>query len=147
MKALVVFDTVQGNTRQIAEAVGRGIGKDVRVVPAGELSAAALAGVELLVVGSPTMGGRPTKPITDALDRIPAASLAGVHVAGFDTRLGMKFVKIFGYAAAKIAAVLEAKGGKVIVTPGGFLVKGREGPLADGELERAASWGRSLAAR
>jgi flavodoxin I len=147
MKALVVYDSVKGNTRQVAEAIGRGIGGGAQVLAAADFTAAKLGGLSLLVVGSPTMGGKPTKAILDALDRIPAASLAGVHVAGFDTRLAMKFVKLFGYAAAKIAAVLEARGGKVIVTPGGFIVMGREGPLSEGELERAAAWGKDLAAR
>jgi flavodoxin len=147
VKALVVYDSVKGNTRQIAEAIGRGIGGGTPVLAAADFTAAKLGGLSLLVVGSPTMGGKPTKAILDALERIPAASLQGVHVAGFDTRLGMRFVKLFGYAAEKIAAALEAKGAKVIATPEGFIVKGREGPLVDGEAERAASWGKSLAAR
>jgi flavodoxin I len=147
MRSLVVYYSVKGNTRQVAESIGRGIGGDAQVLAAAGLTAAKLAGLSLLVVGSPTMGGRPTKSLLDALDRVPAGSLKGVRTAAFDTRLGMKFVKLFGYAAEKIAAALETRGGKVIATPEGFIVKRREGPLADGEVERAAAWGKSLATR
>ena len=145
--ALVVYDSVFGNTRSIAEAIGRGIGAGVPVVSAAELTAERLAGVELLVVGSPTTGGRPTKALVAALDRIPAGALASVRVAAFDTRLSVKFVKIFGFAAARIATVLESKGGKVTATPVGFIVGGRGGPLAAGEPERAERWGKDLAGR
>jgi flavodoxin I len=145
MKSLVIYDSVKGNTKKIAESIGRGIGGDAQVLAAAELTAARLAGVTLLVAGSPTMGGKPTKTLLDALDRVPAGSLKGIRAASFDTRLGMKFVKLFGYAAEKIAAALERKGARMVATPEGFVVKGREGPLAAGEGERAERWGKSLA--
>ena len=147
MKSLVVYDSVKGNTRQIAESIGRGIGGEVLVLAAADFPSTKAAVFDLLVVGSPTMGGKPTKAILDALGRLPAASLKGARTAAFDTRLGMKFVKLFGYAAEKIAAALEKKGGRVVATPEGFIVKGREGPLAEGEVQRAAEWGKSLSAR
>jgi flavodoxin I len=146
MKAVVVFDSVKGNTRRVAEAIGRGIGGDVQVIAAPAFAGVKPVDLSLLVVGSPTMGGRPTKGIQDALGRLPPASLKHARVAAFDTRLETKLVKVFGYAAGKIAAALEAKGARMIATPEGFLVKGRAGPLAEGEAERAAAWGKTLAA-
>jgi DNA-binding CsgD family transcriptional regulator len=50
----------------------------------------------------------------------------------------MKLVGIFGYAAGKIAGSLKTKGGTLILSPEAFFVKGKEGPLKEGELERAA---------
>ena len=73
-------------------------------------------------------------------------SLKGIDVAAFDTRLSTRLVKVFGYAADKIAADLKAKGGEPVLPPGGFLVKGRKGPLKEGELERAAAWAKEISA-
>jgi hypothetical protein len=54
------------------------------------------------------------------------------------------FVRLFGYAAEPIADRLRKKGGELIVPPEGFLVDGTEGPLIEGELERAADWGSQI---
>jgi flavodoxin I len=70
-----------------------------------------------------------------------------VRVAGFDTRLTAKWVRIFGYAGPKIAAALQQKGGTQVGSPGGFFVKGKEGPLVEGEVERAAAWAREIAGK
>jgi hypothetical protein len=49
-----------------------------------------------------------------------------------------------GYAASTIAKTLEKKGGKLAVPAEGFFVTGEQGPLKDGELERAAAWARKV---
>jgi flavodoxin I len=66
-------------------------------------------------------------------------------VAGFDTRMTNWFIRLFGTAAPKIGKALEGKGGTPAGAPEGFYVTGGEGPLRDGELERAAMWARGLA--
>lgn len=53
-------------------------------------------------------------------------------------------VKIFGYAAEPIARQLMKKGGTLALPPEGFYVKASEGPLKDGELDRAAAWARQI---
>ena len=53
-------------------------------------------------------------------------------------------VNFFGYAAKPIANRLQKKAGALIAAPEGFIVKGKEGPLKEGELERAAQWARQL---
>ena len=148
MKALVVYDSQYGNTEQIARAIARGIGgeKEVRVVKAAAAVAAdAGPGIDLLVVGSPTQGGRPTVPTMQFLDGIPAGGLKNVRVAAFDTRATSWITKLFGYAAAKIARNLEDRGGTQAAPPEAYFVKGTKGPLADGELDRATAWGKKLA--
>jgi hypothetical protein len=52
-----------------------------------------------------------------------------------------------GYAAKHIARRLEKAGGSLIVAPEGFYVEGTEGPLKDGEVERAGTWAKRLLAR
>ncbi len=151
MKALVVYDSAYGNTEQIAKAIGAGIGKDgVKVLRVSEAKADDLAGLNLLVVGSPTQGGRPTQAVQDFLKTIPSYSLQKVKTAAFDTRIvkgGIgTFAKIFGYAAGRIESALKDAGAVNVVSEG-FAVKGRQGPLQDGELDRATKWGAGLVAQ
>jgi flavodoxin I len=68
----------------------------------------------------------------------------GTNTAAFDTRLTSRMVVIFGYAAPKIAKSLEGRGGKLVVPPEGFFVKGSKGPLKEGELERAGAWAKAI---
>jgi len=142
MKVLIVYDSMYGNTETLAKAMATAIGGDVALSRPGEVDIAALAGLDLLVVGAPVHGGRPMPSVQAFLDRLPA--LQSMRVAVFDTRLTSRFVKMFGYAADRAAEALKAKGGVLVGAPEGFLVKGKKGPLKEGELERAAGWARSL---
>ena len=144
MKVLVLYDSVYGNTEKVAKAIGSVIGGDVRVLRLGEVGPSDLASLDLLVVGSPTQGGRATPAIQEFLDRVPESAVKGINVAAFDTRFQTKLVKIFGYAAGRVANNFEDKGGRLVAPPEGFIVKGKEGPLKDGELERAAGWAKGI---
>jgi flavodoxin I len=152
MKALVVYDSVFGNTEQIAQAIGNAFGSqaDVATVQVSSVKPEHLAGLELLVVGSPTRGFRPTEAITNFLKN---TSINGIKVAAFDTRFSEDDVESFalrllirlgGYAAKRIANRLKKSGGELIAPPEGFFVKDTEGPLKEGELERAADWARQI---
>ena len=101
-------------------------------------------GLDRLIIGSPTHGGKATEAVTNFLKSIPPSRLEHVKVAAFDTRLSGKLVGIFGYAAGKIMAELSKKGGTGIAAPAGFIVRGRNGPLQERELERAAEWAKAL---
>jgi len=146
MKALVVYDSVYGNTEKIASAIGEAIthSGEVKVLRAGETNTSELASLDLLVVGSPVHGGRPTPTVQDFLSKMAQQSLKGIKVAAFDTRATSKLAKIFGNAARRIAGQLTKKGGVVIVPPEGFFVTGTKGPLKEGELERAAAWAKEI---
>jgi flavodoxin I len=145
MKAWIVYDSVYGNTEKIAKSMGDALGSGASVMRASEADAAKAAGLDLLVVGSPTFGGKTTEGIKAFLDRIPPEALKGKKVAAFDTRSSIKFVKIFGYAADRIASLLIAKGGTLGAPSEGFIVKGKEGPLQSGETVRAAAWIKGMA--
>ncbi len=143
MKALVVFDSVAGNTRKIAEAIASGIAGGTKAVSVGSAEAKDLGRVSLLIVGSPTYGGRPTEAMQNFMASVES-SARDLSVAAFDTRLRMKLVKLFGFAADKIADRFKQIGSSVEEKPAGFIVTGRTGPLAEGELERASAWGQEL---
>ncbi len=142
MSAMIVYDSVHGNTAKIAQAMAKSVG--VQVCQVGDVNPADLADLECLVVGSPTHGGWFTEEIKALLEAMP--NLEGVQVAAFDTRTASVWNRIlpFGYAAPRMANMLEDKGGTLIQAPEGFVVEGIKGPLKDGELERAASWAKGL---
>jgi flavodoxin I len=81
------------------------------------------------------------------LDSLTPDDLKNKRFAAFDTRAKSFIVKLLGYAAPRIESAVRAKYGNVIAPPNGFFVKGTQGPLADGEVERAAAWGKRLATR
>ena len=155
MKALVVYDSVFGNTEKVAQAIGDALGppEEVATLQVEQVSREQLEGLDVLVVGSPTRAFKCTPAISGFLRTIPPGSLAGVTVSAFDTRIPVtettpKFLKVlirlFGYAAEPMAEKLRKKGGNLKVAPGGFVVGGTEGPLKEGELERAAVWAKEL---
>jgi flavodoxin I len=158
MKTMVVYDSAFGNTEQIAQAIGRALGpaEDVEIARVANVTPGQLAGLTLLIVGSPTQKFRPLGTITGFLKAIPTAGLRDARVAAFDTRMTQAnvdkvrilafFVRIFGYAAKPMADRLVKKGGTLAVPPEGFYVADTEGPLLEGELERAAGWAKRILA-
>ena len=144
MKTLIVYDSVYGNTEKIARAIAEAItpSGEVKVLRAGEANPSELESTDLLIVGSPTHGGRPTPAIQNLLNKVP--KLQGIKVAAFDTRIPTKLVRVFGYAAGRIANNLKKKGSTLIASPEGFFVTGGQGPLKEGELERAAAWAKGI---
>ncbi|MEO8683555.1 MAG: flavodoxin domain-containing protein [Devosia sp.] len=154
MKILIVYDSVYGNTAKIAKAVAAELERDnqVTVITVGEASGRDLSRTELLVIGSPTRGFHPTPNISEYIAGLTDVR-EGMTAAVFDTRLDLEtisppplrwVVEVGGYAATRMAAGLRSHGIGMRGELGAFLVTGTEGPLKDGELERARGWGRSL---
>lgn len=158
MKALVAYDSAYGNTEQVARAIGEALGpqEDVETLRVGDVTPERLAGLSLLVVGCPTQKFSATSATTRLLKSIPKDGLRGVKVAAFDTRFTEAeiekvkilafLVRLFGYAAEPIADKLQKKGGVLAVPPEAFYVSETEGPLLEGELERAGEWAKQILA-
>lgn len=152
MNTLVLYDSTYGNTEQIARAIGDGIKGKVRVFQIGKTNIADLDKIDLLIVGSPVHGGRPTPAMEDYLKHIPDEYLTGMKVAVFDTRfaaedhgLGMRvLMNIIRYAAGRMGTLLTKKGAVLVAKPEGFIVEDKEGPIKKGELERAVQWATSV---
>jgi hypothetical protein len=164
MGALIVFESMFGNTRQIADAVTEGLSRHLPVEQVEVGAAPAIVGddVEVLVVGGPTHGFGMTRPktrqsaaeqaedglvsrgmgIREWLGRLPAGS-PEVVVAAFDTRITRP--RLPGSAAAAAEKRLQRLGFRVLGRSQSFFVEGTTGPLARGERERARRWGEELA--
>lgn len=152
MKTLILYDSVYENTEKIANAIGKGIDSQVNVLHVAPVETSLLKELDLLVVGSPVHGGMPTPAVQHFLTKIESGALKGVKVAAFDTRfaredhgLGIKvLMSVIRFAAERISRELVKKGGTLVLPPEGFIVNDKQGPLQEGEIERATRWGTSL---
>jgi flavodoxin len=146
MESMVVYGSRSGNTQKVAEAIAGALEAQgpVQVVAIDEAKTFP-AGTELVVIGGPTEAHRMTPPVALFLDGLQAGALTGIAVAAFDTRLRWPRW-LSGSAAAGIVEKLRDTGGSPIAAPESFFVHGKEPQLEPGELERAATWGATLAA-
>jgi hypothetical protein len=162
MHAVVVFETLWGNTEQVAREIAEGIGLEAaELVEAVSAPAVLESDVDLLVVGGPThafsMSSEKTResarqqgatniPLRGIREWIASLSSPGrdVLVATFDTRVTSP--RLPGSAAKKAMKRLVALGFRPLAKPESFGVHGYSGPVTDGELERARRWGEHLAA-
>lgn len=162
MHALVVYESMFGNTQSVAEAVAEGLGESVEVV---EVGSSPVIGpyLDLLVVGGPTHAFGLTRETTRASAKQQAPNnqvvsegngvrewldtlrepIRPTAAAAFDTRVAP--VRVPGSAAKGIAKRLRHRGFDVVADPRTFWVTGTPGPLMEGELDRARAWGRELA--
>jgi flavodoxin len=145
MKTLVLYDSAYGNTEQIARAIAKGLetAAAVEVMPVDEACRDVFANVDLLVVGSPTQKWSSTPAIKAFLESSPGTLLDGLPTAVFDTRFHQSGW-ITGSAAKSLAKLLRQHGVSLILPPESFFVADSQGPLEEGELERAEAWGRAI---
>ncbi len=164
MNTLMVYESMWGNTRAVAEAVADRLGEDVTVVEVTDAPHRLPADLDLLVLGGPThafsmsrastrrnavekgaTGGDVEHGIREWLDEVEAPD--PVDVATFDTRVGGTMQHLPG-SAAKAAGrqVRHHHLGRLVATES-FYVDDTDGPLSEGELDRARAWGTSLAER
>jgi hypothetical protein len=170
VRVIVAHESMYGNTRQIAEAIAAGLERlvEVEVTSVNHGDASAADDADALIVGGPThMHGLATsmsrKQAAQAAEEEEDVSVEpgaadgpglrkwltqrsgdGRPAAAFDTRLDRSPV-LTGAAARGIAKRLRRRGFQLVADPESFLVEDSEGPLAEGELDRARAWGESLA--
>jgi flavodoxin len=166
MRALVMYESMFGNSERVARAIAEGLEehadvlvRDVTTAAAGEIP----DDVDVLVVGGPTHAFSMSRPSTrdDAIRQgasqgmaadglrewleALAPDLGGLRCASFDTRV-TRARRLPGSAARSAARVLRRHRGTMVTAPTSFFVDDVAGPLADHELERAWTWGDALGA-
>jgi len=143
MNSLVAYYSEFGNTARIAHAIGEALEKagTTLVIDLKRLTVSDLKGRDLLVVGVPTHRMNLPEAVQTLLRAFPRKVFArNARFAAFDTSYKMsRWLRPFT-ASHKLSGRLKRLGGKRAVPPETFHVVGREGPLLDGEIERAKSW-------
>jgi flavorubredoxin len=161
MKAIVVYESHWGNTEAVARAIAEGIGPEAQALTTDEAVDAVVADADLIVAGAPviafalpregmreqiaaTAEKAPRPPdvshplLRSWLDDLPATEGWG---AAFETRIWWTPRGATGAIESK----LKRAGYRLAAKAERFVVDGTYGPLRDGELERARTWGASLA--
>ncbi|KAA9108096.1 flavodoxin family protein [Microbacterium rhizomatis] len=162
MEVLVIYETMFGNTAQVARAIADGLSEHAHVIVTDVADAPAdiPPQVDAVVVGGPTHAfsmsrassresavqrGAVTadlrRGIRDWLDALPRGEHPQAFVA-FDTRVD---VPLLPGAASRSATRVARRLGFTASKPESFLVEGYEGPVVSGELDRARLWGERLA--
>lgn len=161
MKALVVYESLWGNTAAIARAIAEGIGPGAVALTTDAADAETLAGADLIVAGAPVLGfSLPTDQMRDNVARSEGAaptppdlshpslrswleSLPRGHAraAAFETRIWWSPRG----ATGDIERRLERAGYRRAATAQKFVVRDKYGPLREGEIDRARRWGAELA--
>jgi flavodoxin len=163
MRALVVYESMFGNTALVARQVADGLAchADVEIREVSEAPAEPDEVLDLVVLGGPTHAFSMSRASTREDARRQGATgttatglrewmdglHAGAHhprVVAFDTRV-TKVRRIPGSAARRATKVANKLGYLVAERPESFFVEDTDGPLAAGELERAHAWGERLA--
>lgn len=161
MKALVVYESLWGNTAAVARAIAEGIGPDAQAVTTDAVSVESIAGADLLVAGAPVMGfSLPTDAMRESVMRGEAEAPAPPDLSHASMRSWLEALPHHTGAAAAfetriwwsprgatgdIERRLEDAGYTCVAKAAKFVVKDKYGPLREGELERARSWGKELA--
>ena len=168
MKAVVIYESMYGNTHLIAEAIAEGLRPhgDVTVVPVEAATAEHLEGADLVVVGGPThahgmshastrkaAADAAAKPDAD-LTLDPDATGPGLrewfdtlgdlttNAAAFDTRFDLP-AAFTGRASKGIARKLHHHLATIVLPPQSFFVT-KQNELEPNELALAREWGAHL---
>lgn len=151
-KVLIVYFSKFGNTKIVAEKITQTTGEklgsavSIRLISSDELVVSDLSDTDLLIMGTPTHKMNLPKDIRPIIEGLPRKSLKGIPFAAFDTSYKMSWWLNHFTAAKRLARKLRKLGGKRLVPPETFHVTECEGPLYNGELERAENWTNSILA-
>ena len=168
MRATIVYESMFGDGKLVAEAVAKGLsdsGLDVQLLEVGVAPSEIADSTALLVVGGPNhaFGLSRESSRADAAESAPdgiisdnggirdwlgelAEGSAQVQVATWDTRLEHpRLLTKMDHAAGTIRRKLHSLGYGPCLGEEHFFVQDKAGPLVSGEAERAHEWGQQLA--
>lgn len=150
MKVAVIYDSLFGNTKKIADVIVDTISEQnvVKLMHVKEAVFREIRSSQVLILGSPTHYGKDTPDMEGFINRLKPEDISRKAIATFDTRIdinvvgrGLKTVmRLMGYAAEKMEGKLLKMGGRAAIPCRGFIVEEKDGPLRTGEKERASEW-------
>jgi hypothetical protein len=169
MKAVVVYESMYGNTHLVADEIAASLraSMDVRVLPLDLATPDDAGDADLVIVGAPTHVHGMSRPSTrkaaveaagkdDSLHLDPDAPGGGIRewlaslpsrsglAAAFDTRIDAP-AALTGRASKGVARQLRKQGFVLLVDPESFLVT-KHNTLGDGEAEHARQWAATISA-
>lgn len=142
MNGLIVYFSKFGHTQILAEMISGVLEQrmPIKLISADELKATDLENSDLVIMGTPTHNMNLPKPVKPILARLPKKILHGVPFACFDTSYKMSWWLMPFTAAKRLNRQLKKLGGQPLAAPETFFIMEREGPLYEGEVERAVAW-------
>jgi menaquinone-dependent protoporphyrinogen IX oxidase len=147
MKILIVYDTLHGNTKKVAELIGEGLktieGNTVSVENVKEIDVEKDETFDAILIGSPNHAASHTKTVNQFIESLPNASLKGNSFAVFDTYMGKDFEKATGKMEEQITQVMPNM--KKLSSGLSIKVGGMKGPIVDEDLPKCKEFGIKLA--
>jgi flavorubredoxin len=149
-KAIIIYESIYGNTKKVAEAIAEGIRDsgaiDCTLAKTGEVHHTDdLAKYDAVVFGTPNHNQEPSRNMLKFIERASIVDLDAKIGVVFDTYTGGNK----GIAVKKLEQVVSQKMSCITFVIDGFSaqVEDRKGPLAEGELDRAIEFGKAVAAK
>lgn len=163
MKAVVVYETLWGNTASVAKAIAEGLGSGTKALNTTEAEKIKTADYDLIVAGAPVLAfNLPTETIRESIKANPGKAPKPADFSNPSLRSWLdKLPKGNGKCAAFETRIWWSPGGSI---PGifrrlrraghsplgkgkKFIIQGSYGPMREGELEKAKEWGAELASK
>ena len=148
-RAIIVYESVYGDTKRIAEAIAEGIqtveGAECRVVKTGEIHTDEICDYDAILFGCPNHNQGPALNMTKFLERASIVHVKGKIGGIFDTYTGGNK----GVALKKLRSIVDEKFPGIAFHGEGFSAKveGRKGPLQNSEIELAREFGKEIASK
>ena len=146
MKVLIVYDTMHGNTKQVAELIGEGIntkeGNEVTINNVKEIDVTNDVAYDLILIGSPNHAKSHTKAVKSFITSLADSPLKGNSFAVFDTYMGDQIEIVVKKMEEQVSESLPAL---KRANPGlSIKVDGMKGPIADDDLPKCKEFGVQL---
>lgn len=146
-KAIVIYDSKYGNTRLVAETIADGIkqvaGTEIVLTAVDKVDLNQIDTFDVILVGSPNHMGRPTRNVSNLIDKLGKLKLEGKQGAVFDTYMAADFEKAVKKLEQQISEKIR---GLTLLAPGlSIRVDRMKGPLTGGELHKCQEFGARIA--
>lgn len=145
--AVIVYESVYGNTKKVAESIAEGMRKNegvmCKVVKTSEVHTDDLDDYDIILFGCPNHNQEPARNMSKFIERAAIVNLEGKVGAAFDTYTGGNK----GIALFKLESFIRKhlRGFELKVDGLSIEVADRKGPLVENAISDAQEYGRKIA--